>query len=299
MRKTLAAIGLLMLCFAVLSVSPGGGQAPATDDAQTIRQAVAGYADAFNKGDMESIASLWAPDAEYVNEQGTVTKGRDNIAALFKRYATDLKGTKLILKVTSIRPLKGNIALQDGKSAYTRPDGSVDDGRFTAVWIKTDGKWQIQSVRDLPAEEGDAAHPSARLKELQWMIGNWEGANGSVKVNVRGIMNQAFLFMEYKTKLGDTELNVVQLVGFDPLTDQMKSWMFDSQGGYGEGLWSRDGHSWVGQTVGVLPNGQTGSAVNVIRYVDDNTFTFRVRDREVAGQPIPDAETKLVRKAAN
>jgi uncharacterized protein (TIGR02246 family) len=300
MRKTLVAIGLLALCAAVLYVGTGNGQAPAANDAsQTVRQAVASYADAFNKGDMAAIAAVWAPDAEYVNEEGTVTKGRDNIVALFKRYATDLKGTKLNLKVTSIRPIKGDIVLQDGTSAYKRPDGSVDDGRFTAVWTKTDGKWQLQSVRDLPAEEGDAASPAARLKEMQWMIGDWEGAKGSVTVKVRGVLNQAFLSMEYKAKSADAELTVMQLVGFDPLSNQIKTWTFDSQGGHGEGLVSRDGNSWGGQTAGVLPSGQIGTAVNVIRYIDDNTAMFQVRDREVAGQPIPDAEIKLVRKAAN
>jgi uncharacterized protein (TIGR02246 family) len=299
MRKTLAAIGLLAL-FAVFCVTIGGGQAPAADDApKTIRQALAGYADAFNKGDKAAMAALWAPDAEYVNEQGTLTRGRDNILALYKRYFTDLKGTKLAIKVTSIRPVKGDVILQDGKSTYSMPDGSVDDGRFTAVWTKNDGKWQIQSARDLPDEEGDLTSPAARLKELQWMIGTWESEKKGVKVSVRGVMNQAFLLMEYNTKSGDTELNVMQLIGYDPLTNQIKSWMFDSQGGYGEGLWTRDGNSWTGQTAGVLPNGQTGNAVNVMRYVDDNTVLFQFRDREVAGQPIPDAELKLVRKAAN
>jgi uncharacterized protein (TIGR02246 family) len=293
-------MGLLALAFAVVCVSTWGGQAPATDNAQeTIRKALAAYAEAFNKGDMESLAAFWAPDAEYVNEEGKLTKGRNNIVALFKRYGTDLKGTNLTLKVTSIRPLKSDIVLQDGKSTYTRPDGSLDQGTFTAVWIKTDGKWLLRSVRDLPAEEGDAASPSARLKELQWMIGNWDGTNGNVTMSVRGLMNQTFLRLEFKTKSADTELSVIQLLGFDPLTNQIKSWTFDSQGGYGEGLWTRDGNSWVGQTAGVLPNGETGTAVNLIRFVDDNTAIFQVRDREVAGQPIADAEVKLVRKTTD
>ena len=87
-------------------------------------------------------------------------------------------------------------------------------------------------------------------------------------------------------------------LSYDPLTDQIRSWTFDSRGGYGEALWTRQGNSWVAETAGVLPGGQTGSAVNVIRYVDDNTFVFQARDRQVGGEPIPDAEVRLVRKSA-
>ena len=297
MRLTLVCLGVLALCLVSSAVNYGDGQAPAASAEQSIRQAVAAYVDAFNRGDMAALASVWAPDAEYVNESGTVTKGRDSIVGLFKQYATNLKGTKLTLKVTSVRPLKGDIALQDGTSAYAKPDGTIDEGRFTAVWFKNDGKWQLRSVRDLP-DDTDAASPTGRLKELQWMVGNWEGGNGAVTVAVRWAVNQAFLHYEYKMKSGDTDMIVVQLVGFDPLSNQIKSWMFDSQGGYGEGLWTRDGNSWTGQTAGVLPSGQTGTAINIIHYIDDDNCTFQVRDREVGGQPIPDAEIKLTRKSA-
>jgi hypothetical protein len=99
-------------------------------------------------------------------------------------------------------------------------------------------------------------------------------------------------------KQGEGGVEIQQLVGFDPLTGQIKSWTFDSLGGYGEGLWTRDGNSWVIDTAGVLPNGQTGTAVNTIRFVDDQTALFQARHREVGGQPIADSELKLVRKAS-
>jgi uncharacterized protein (TIGR02246 family) len=300
MRKTLIIVGILALCLLGLAVRSGDGQAPvpAADDKaiqQAIQQSVTAYADAVNKGNLAALSAFWAPDADYIDEKGTVTKGRDAITALFKQFLADLKGSKIAFKVTSIRPLTADVAMQDGMSVITRPDGSVDEGHFTAVWFKKDGKWMLRSARDLPHEAAEAIGSGGALKEMQWMIGDWEGDKGRVRVSVRWTLNRAFLSTEYTVKESDGEMQVTQLIGYDPLTGQIKSWTFDSHGGYGEGLWTRQGNSWVVETVGVLPNGQTGKAVNVIRYVDDQNVVFQARDRDVGGQPIPDSETKLMR----
>jgi uncharacterized protein (TIGR02246 family) len=300
MRKSLLGLGIVAALLLIASARNGEGQASATDDERAIRQAVAAYADAFNKGDLAALAAFWAADAEYVAEDGTITKGRDAIAGLFRPFFTeaDRKGSRITLEVTSVHVLKGDVALQDGNSAITGPDGTASQGRYTAVWSKSDGKWQIHRARDLPYGPDESPGASGPLKELQWLVGQWEGDKGNVRVDVRWTLDRAFLAEEYKAKRGEGELSVQQLIGFDPLTGRIKSWYFDSRGNYGEGLWQRDGNSWRVQTAGVLGNGQTGTGVNVLRYVDDQSLVFQSRDREIGGQPIPDAEVTLTRKAA-
>jgi len=299
MRKTLIPLGLLAGgCLLLAAHGRGGDQAPGGSDEQAVRDAATRLTEAFSKGDLAALAAYWAPDAEYTSEDGTVTKGRDAIAAMFKKVINDLKSPKMTIKVTSLRLLKGDVALMDGVSTVTAGDGSVDEGRFTAAWVKSDGKWQIRSAHDLPGEAGGAPGAGGALKELAWMVGDWQTEKGAEAVNIRWALDRAFLVQEYKVRDGDSVLEVRQLVGFDPLTGRIKSWTFDSRGGYGEGLWTREGNSWVAETVGVLPGGQTGSGVNVVRYLDDQAFIYQSRDRQVGGQPIPDAEVKLVRKSA-
>jgi hypothetical protein len=92
-------------------------------------------------------------------------------------------------------------------------------------------------------------------------------------------------------------MTVMMLMGYDPLTEQIKSWTFDSAGGYGEALWARDGNQWVGDAIGILPDGQDGSTLYVVKFTDDQSFSLQMRDREVSGQPLADAEVKYVRKA--
>jgi uncharacterized protein (TIGR02246 family) len=273
------------------------GQLAATDE-QAIREAVNAYANAFNKADLDGLASVWAANAEYIDQKGAVTKGRTAIRDLFKRYLSGLKDAKIAFKITSIRPLSPEVALQDGTSKLTLADGQIHDGHFAAVWFKKEGKWKLQSVRDLPGEATATAGASGAIKELEWMVGDWKAEKEGINVSVRWALNQAFLSQEYKVKRGDSEIEVKQLIGFDPLTGQIKSWTFDSLGGYGEGLWKRDGNSWVIETAGVLPDGQTGTALNIIRHEDDQHALFQVKRREVGGQPIADSEVKLVRKAS-
>jgi uncharacterized protein (TIGR02246 family) len=298
MRKTIIG-GILLLCLIGFTVKSGDGQAPSPQDDkaihQAIQQAVAAYADACNKGDLAAVTAFWAADAEYIDEKGTVSKGRDAISALFKQYLAELKGGKLEFKITSIRPLTADVAMQDGKSIVTRADGSVDEGHFTAVWFKKDGKWLLRSARDLPDEGAAEVGAAGALKQLQWLVGDWQAEKGNIRVSVRWALNRAFLMTEYIVKDSEGDMQVNQLTGFDPLTGQIKSWTFDSRGGYGEGLWNKEGNTWVAETAGVLPNGQTGTAVNVIRYVDDQHMVFQARDREIGGQPIPDSEVKLMR----
>ncbi len=297
-------ITAVVLAAAGLAVGLGSGQAPPartgtsaapeTDAAAALRQAVAAYCAAFNKGDVQTIAAFWAPDAEYTNESGTETKGRDAITALFRKFLAENKGARMALTVKSLRFLRSDVALGEGTSEVTTGEGT-DKGRFTAAWVKSDGKWLLTSARDLPSE-GEAASP---LQGLSWLVGEWqsEGNRTPVSVSCRPVLGKAYMHVDFTIKRPDGDLTVLYLFGYDPVSEQVKSWTFDSAGGYGEALWARDGNQWVGQAVGVLPDGGSGSTTYVVKYTDDQTFTLQMRDRQVAGQPLADSDTKYVRKA--
>src|SRR5207253_5440776 len=116
---------------------------------------------------------------------------------------------------------------------------------YTVLYIKRNGRWQISSVR----EEPDLlVRPHERLKDLEWMIGDWvdEGSDSVVRVNCRWSADGNFLIRSFTVKLqGKPVMTVSQRIGWDPLARQIRSWEFDSEGGFGEGRWSRDGERWV------------------------------------------------------
>jgi uncharacterized protein (TIGR02246 family) len=300
-----ATITLSILAAAALSVGLVGGQspqstgtgaapAPASDQTAALKKTLAAYCDAFNKADIQALAGYWANDAVYTGETGTDTSGRTAIAEMFRKFLAEHKGAKMTLTLKSARFIRSDVALGEGTSEIVTADGA-DKGGFTAAWVHSDGKWLITSARDLPAE-GEAASP---LQGLNWLVGEWQSEGNRVPVSVvcHPTLGKAYLHVEFTIKRPDGDMSVMYLFGYDPAAEQVKSWTFDSAGGYGEALWTRDGNQWTGRAVGVLPDGGNGSTTYVLKYVDDQNLILQMRDRQVAGQPLADSETKYVRKA--
>ena len=70
-----------------------------------------------------------------------------------------------------------------------------------------------------------------------------------------------------------------QRIGWDPRHKQIRSWVFDSDGGFSEGFWSRDGERWVMKSTGVLKDGRAASATNVLTRVNRDTMNWTSVDR--------------------
>jgi uncharacterized protein (TIGR02246 family) len=293
---------LSAMAFASLGFAWAQAKEPATDstDEQVIRKSVDDYCAAFNNGDVEALLAYWANDADYVNEDGETHRGKDAIGALFRNSTENLEGCKLVLKIDTLRLLKPDVAIEDGIAELTGTEGDTDRAHYTAVWVKTDGKWLISNARDRPADEDAGSTANADyLKPLEWLVGEWvsEDDGPAVRLESNWALKKNFLVQDYTVTGKDgNDVHVTQWIGFDPLTEQIKSWTFDSRGGYGEGLWSREDNTWQTEATGVLPDGRTGSSLNSIRFVDDTHLEWRSTGRNVEGQPMPDAEVRFVRK---
>ncbi len=96
------------------------------------------------------------------------------------------------------------------------------------------------------------------------------------------------------------DLEGTQVIGWDPAAGTIRSWMFDSDGGFGEGTWSKKGNSWIVKFSQVLPDGRKASATNIYTLIDANTFTWKSIGRKVDGEFLPNVEeVKMVRKTAS
>src|ERR1700677_168902 len=123
MRQRIAVGSLVLLAGLVLVYAqtpnpsnPVTAQPAKGDDEQAIRKATDVYTGAFNKADVDGLLSVWAADAEYVDEAGKTTKGKADLTAMFKQVFQDNKGIKLKIKTGTIRLLKDDVAMQDGQS---------------------------------------------------------------------------------------------------------------------------------------------------------------------------------------
>jgi uncharacterized protein (TIGR02246 family) len=270
-----------------------------SSEEEVIRRAAGEYAAAYNDGKVDAVLDYWSDDADYVDEDGQASHGKDAIRALFKQSLENLKGSKLDLKIDSVHLLKPDVAVEDGVASLTGPDGDKSQGHYTAVWTKDHDHWRISNAHDLPMKEESAPETNADyLKPLDWLIGDWKSDDKGRTVNLtsKWALDKNYIVQNYVVsgEAGD-DLKVTQWIGFDPISGQIKSRAFDSRGGYGEGLWERDDNTWSSEATGVLPDGRTGSAQNSVRFVDDTHMEWRSTGRNIDGQPMADVEVKFVR----
>ena len=270
----------------------------ATADDAAIKSAIESYVAAFNRGDAAAVAKHWSSDGELTAPSGKTFQGRVAIEAAFKEYFTENKGVRVEISEQDIRFLSQNVAVEEGTSRIIRAGQEPIETDYTAVHVKHDGKWTMDSVR-----ETDRVEPSShyeQLKDLEWMIGEWvdQDEDATVETVCQWTKNRNFITRSFKVALSDgSKIEGTQVIGWDPLRKTIRSWVFDSEGGFGVGIWSRNGNQWTVRLLQVLHDGTTASAINILTYVDENTLTFKSTGREIDGQLQPNIpEIRVVRR---
>jgi hypothetical protein len=184
----------------------------------------------------------------------------------------------------------------------TLADGTAESGAYASIWARADGKWLVTRVHDVAELAGaGAASNFDHLKQLEWLVGDWEseGKNTLVTFTCKWNKNHSFLVIDQTIHLKDQEeMTLTQFIGWDPLQQQIRSWVFDSRGGFGEGLWTRAGNRWMVESAGVLSDARRATSNSSWKYVDDHTCEWDSVDRAIDSKPAPDVKVKYVRKTA-
>ena len=268
----------------------GGEIRSLSADEQAIRAADQAFVSEYNKGDTKVLAARFTEDAEVVEADGSRYRGRPLIEGRLAETFAASPGVKLVLETESIQFLSPDVAKEEGGTIITPARGAGEARRHTALLVKRDGHWLISSIRE---EEEPLVRPHDRLVELAWMIGEWvdEGTDSHVRVSCRWSDDTNFLVRTFAVKAqGKPALTVHQRIGWDPLARQFHSWEFDSEGGYGEGRWSRDGDRWVIKHTGVRPEGVTASATHIMARVRPDLVRWAATDRVLGSESLPQEE---------
>jgi uncharacterized protein (TIGR02246 family) len=305
MRYIVLVIGIAGGLWVVSSLSGQNQSEPATQstapdtsaDEDAIRANVEKFEKAYNAGDAKAIAALFTKDGQIVDKDGDEHQGRHEIEKAFSDLFAASPDKKIDIVVESIRFIGSNLAIETGTTKeILAPGEPPDDDRYTVIHVKRDGKWQMALARD---EEGPPPTGREQLQPLAWLIGDWVDDDGSTVVNssCRWSDDGKFLLQEFKLQLqGRDAMNVSQRIGWDPVAKQIRSWVFDSEGGFGESLWTRDGDNWMIRANGVRPDGTTASATNFLIPSGKDGYVFRSTNRIVADEPEANMEVKVVRK---
>jgi uncharacterized protein (TIGR02246 family) len=306
MRKRQTITILFVCCASCLALNVA--RADRAEDEAAIRKNDDAYVAAYNKHDAKAVAAFWSPEAVYVDpDTGEEAVGRDQIEKEFADTFSDLKDATLEIKVSGIKFLSPNVAVESGTATVKSPKEEPDESTYSALYVKREGKWLLDRV-----SEDETAPPSPpphsgydHLKDLEWMVGKWidndDEDNATIETDCNWTKNKNFMTRSFAVVVGDqVDLSGMQIVGWDPATKQIRSWVFDSDGGFAEGKWTKKGNRWVIQQTGTLPDGRKASEVNIIKQLDNNSFTWQTVQRSVGADELPDVEeVTVVRKPAD
>ncbi len=256
-----------------------------------IQKTAEEFVQAFNKGDAKALAAFFTEDGDMIDQDGHQVKGRKAIEKVYTKLFAETKRSKLYIKITSLRVVRPDLALEDGLTEVVPGDGGPPSAaRYTVVHVKEDGEWRLESVREATAVP---PNNTERLEDLAFLIGDWTEdveKGGSAKASYSWDVNQNFILNTFDVTMKDVSVaSGTQFIGWDAAIKEPRAWSFLFNGGFAEGVWTPDGEGkWKIAVSGVSRDGVKVTATNVFTKIDDDHFSFQFIDRTKDGKALPD-----------
>jgi uncharacterized protein (TIGR02246 family) len=270
--------------------------APVSGDENAIRAAIESYVAAFNAKDLNAVADKWTTDATHLDrETGIRTEGRAAIQADLTTEFKERPGNRLGGRVERIQMVTPEVAKVEGQTAIGMTGEEPSINQFSAILVKVEGKWQINSLEEIPVIAQTSAADA--LQVLAWLEGVWVDQSNSERVEstFRWSPNRSFLVRSFVSTTGDDVLEQgTQIIGWDPRSQQIRSWSFHSDGAFGEGQWNTSGDRWYVKSVQTLSDGRAAAGTYVMARTGDDSMTIQLIGSEVAGEPQPSSEAVTI-----
>lgn len=288
-------VAILMVVFSVfLSFSPSFGQDNRTDE-ELIRQTLTQYIEAFNSRDPAKAMGYWMDGAEYTAANRDKIKGADKIKKRLVSFFKNNEKAKITqLAAPRILSIAPNMAVARGLIKLELAENGSFNFEQTATFSKQGNSWKIMEMKDQAVY---SVERYTKLSEISWLIGEWVDQDNSNQIESKfeWAPNKSFIIGEFKVKLDDNvTLLGNHIIGLDPTSKVIKSWIFDSNGGVGEGVWSKDGSGWAQNITTTLADGRKVTSINIYRPDGPDRLLWRSLGREVAGQPLPNIEEVVI-----
>lgn len=263
-------------------------------DEKAIREIHSAVIKAYSSDDAKGVASHFAPEAEYINALGSAFEGPQEIEESLAESMAEHPNCKLESEIDSIRFVSPTLALVDATVTVTHAEEEAQNEQTichsSLAFLKTNDKWQIASVRD----QHEASFPKHedQLAQLHFLIGDWvdEHDGSELVFSCRLDDNEKFLLRDFTLKIaGRDVLSGTQRIGWDPASRKLRTWIFDSEGGFAEGIWQRSADGWEVKTAGVTADGDIATGTSIYTIINDHTMKWQAVDHEVGGENVPDS----------
>jgi uncharacterized protein (TIGR02246 family) len=256
-----------------------------SEDRAAIRTALDSFVKAFESRDAKALAAHWTAEGDYDNEVGVSIQGRAEIEKAFTAFFAKTPEVTAEIHPQSLRFLSRDTAIGEGSVAVRRgPAEPSKSARYSTILVREEGRWRLAQLSESPDDQ-------VTITDLDWLIGEWKSTGGQgaeIRTTYAWAPNKKFINVQFSIKERDLALTGSQVIGVDPATGSIHSWTFEADGGVGEGEWSRDGEHWSLDAAGTLADGRTLTETNILRRVNEDTFTWQSIDRLLDDSEIPD-----------
>lgn len=280
---------VLLILFSVITYSCNSEK---SKDEVEIRQLADTYTQAYNQRDAARLAAAYTEDAIYINPKTLETfEGRPAIQRLFEGIFSEKETPDLKIKIDSLSFSGSDKATEKGKSIVTIKGQPPIESVFVADLRNENGNWLMQRVREVTVTPPPSHFEN--LQELAWLIGNWQDTDDNVDIDNQFTWDKYknFIKQHFTLKVLDhDELEGIQYIGYDSADKKIHSWVFDSDGGVGQGSWTKDGDAWYVNITYTLGDGRVASAIHIYRKINDNSYSFSSTGRDVDGEVLPDLD---------
>lgn len=255
------------------------------------------FVTAFNAHDADKISKMWSEDGEYIDEYGNRFVGREQIKKTYSEFFAENADAKLQLAIDSLRLVSPTVAIEDGHAVADPAEAAAGVSSYTAVHVKSDGKWLMASVRDAWIE----APPSVRsAADLQWLVGSWVAEEHGVRIDseCRWVASNRFIERTYTSTQHDgSKTSGIQLIGWNPAGGYVQSWEFSPDGGHAVGIWYPTDSGWAAEVQGITGDGVATSAVNHLVRLDDNAYAWQSVERYLGETALPDTDEVVIKRS--
>jgi uncharacterized protein (TIGR02246 family) len=285
---------------AAVPTQPAEAPAPAsaaTAAEKAVRETIAAYVATYNQKDAARLVEFFTPEGTLIDPDNVATRGREAIAEEFFDAFADRSTYTLQAEIDGIRLITPDVAQAEGQSRLVAPREATIANQFVVLLARQGEAWKIVEIREYPAP-AESITPYERLKELEWMVGEWvdESEDVQVTTTVRWGQGKAYLVRDYSVEVkGEPVTSGLMIIAWDPQTAQIKSWIFNADGGRGEGSWTRAAdNQWVVKAQGSAGDGRATSATQVISLVNKDAIRTSSIDRIVGGEIARDLEDVIM-----
>jgi uncharacterized protein (TIGR02246 family) len=258
-------------------------------DKQAIDKLSKDSIQAFNNRDAAGIAAHWTADGEYIRNDGEPIRGRAEIEKGYADYFKALKGKPTLeIQTDNLRFPSADTAVVEVTLRQKNDEGDeVGSSWRNTLLVREGGQWKVAIVREWDRDVG----LDENLKELEWLIGTWQATSKDreTTISYEWDENKVFLRGKYSVKEGGKVIESgMQMIGKDNAEGAIRSWVFESDGGFGGGVWTREGKKWSVDVYGARADGKVLNATSIYVHVDPNTFTWQAVGQTLDGVAIPD-----------